>query len=58
MTDIIKVTSGRRFFDPATMKHSLPEDFYLCMQRDVFDFVLEVKRDENALLALFKKDIR
>ncbi len=57
MVEIIKDTSGRRFFDPATMEHSPPEDFYLCMQRDVFDFVLKVKRDEKNLLALFGENI-
>ena len=57
MVEIIKATSGRRFFDPATMEHSPPEDFYLCMQLNVFDFVLKVRRDEKNLLALFRENV-
>lgn len=57
MVRIVKDTSGRRFFDPATMDHSLPEDFDLCMRLDIFDFVLRVARDEEGVLALFRKTV-
>jgi len=57
MVAVIRKTSGRRFFDSATVEHSPPEDFCLCMQRDVFDFVLKVESEEKELLALFREDI-
>lgn len=57
MAAIVRETSGRRFFDPCTMKHSPPEDFYLCMQHDIFDFVLKAERGEKELLALFREDV-
>lgn len=43
MKEIIKNTSGRRFFDPAKASFSPPIDFELCMALDAFDFVLKVE---------------
>ena len=40
---------GEHFFNPAT-QHIYPEpDFWVCMQRNVFPFVLRVRRDASGL---------
>ena len=57
MVRIVRETSGRRFFDPATMHHSLPEDFEMCMRLDIFDFVLKATREGGGGLALFRETV-
>lgn len=54
MKEIIKKTSGQRFFDPSNVDFSPPIDFELCMALDVFDFVLRVEdwRDGMRCLAV------
>ena len=40
---------GEHFFNPAT-QHIYPEpDFWVCMQRNIFPFVLRVRRDASGL---------
>ena len=42
---------GKHFFDPA-LQHIFPEkDFWMCIDRDRFDFVLKVCRDRNGLVS-------
>jgi 2-phosphosulfolactate phosphatase len=45
MTRIIRKGSGARFFDPAKQEWSPSSDFDLCLQRNIFDFVLRVEND-------------
>jgi len=45
--DVLKRTSGQRFFDPSKANFSPPEDFYLCTQLNKFDFV--VKADMSSV---------
>jgi 2-phosphosulfolactate phosphatase len=40
MVEIIRTTSGRRFFDPANVESEPPRDFELSLDLDRFDFVL------------------
>jgi 2-phosphosulfolactate phosphatase len=51
--EIIKKTSGQRFFDPEKSSYSPPEDFYLCTQLNKFDFVVRADRS-NHQIKLFK----
>jgi 2-phosphosulfolactate phosphatase len=41
--DLIRRTSGRRFFDPANHESEPSSDFDLCLELDRFDFVLRVE---------------
>mgnify|MGYP006298732007 CR=1 FL=1 len=45
MKRIIRKGSGERFFDPAKQEWAPSTDFDLCLQRNIFDFVLKVKND-------------
>jgi 2-phosphosulfolactate phosphatase len=45
MKRIIRKGSGARFFAPAKQEWSPSSDFDLCLQRNVFDFVLRVEND-------------
>jgi 2-phosphosulfolactate phosphatase len=41
---------GRHFFDPA-LQHIFPEaDFRMCIDRDRFDFVLRIEKDQDGLV--------
>ncbi len=57
MTDTIKQTSGRRFFNPANREQAPPEDFDLCTRIDIFDFVLLAEKDDHGLTRLRKLDV-
>ncbi len=45
----MRYTSGARFFLPEGQSHSPKEDFYLCTQIDLFDFVLHVVVGEEGV---------
>jgi len=45
MKRIIRKGSGERFFDPAKQEWSPSRDFDLCLQKNIFDFVLKVEND-------------
>jgi 2-phosphosulfolactate phosphatase len=44
MVELIRNTSGRRFFDPANAESEPPRDFELSLDLDRFDFVLRAGR--------------
>ena len=47
----LKHGGGRHFFDPA-QKEIFPEkDFWMCIDRNRFDFVLKVERDSNGFIS-------
>jgi len=52
--EIIRNSSGARFFDPAKAHFAPSSDFDMCMQVGVFDFVLRVKPWEKGLVELEK----
>lgn len=46
---VLRCHGGEHFFNPAT-QHIYPEpDFWVCMQRNIFPFVLRVRRDASGL---------
>jgi 2-phosphosulfolactate phosphatase len=44
MVEVIRKTSGRRFFDPANAESEPPRDFELSLALDRFDFVLRAQK--------------
>jgi 2-phosphosulfolactate phosphatase len=44
MVEVMRKTSGRRFFDPANAESEPPRDFELSLALDRFDFVLKARR--------------
>ena len=42
---------GKHFFDPALQDVFPEEDFWMCIDRDRFDFALRVRRDGDGLVA-------
>lgn len=52
--EVIKNSSGKRFFMPEKQHFSPESDFHLCMKLNVFDFVLKVEKDENNMMYLNK----
>ena len=45
--EIIENTSGAKFFDAQNCEDFPKEDFWLCLQRDKFDFVLSAYSGED-----------
>ena len=42
---------GRHFFDPAQQEVYPEKDFWMCIDRNRFDFVLSVEKDRNGLIS-------
>jgi len=57
MVEILRTGDGARLLDPVNHAHSPTTDFDLCLDRDKFDFVLVVKKDESGLNYLEKVDV-
>jgi 2-phosphosulfolactate phosphatase len=55
--DIIRNTSGKRFFVPENQEFSPKEDFFYCMNLDCFNFILQAEKDEQSELVLKKKTV-
>lgn len=45
MKEIIRQGSGKRFFEPENQEWAPSSDFELCLQRNIFDFLLKVKNN-------------
>ena len=43
----LKLTDGAKFFDPAQQAVFPEQDFHLCVQPDIFPFVLQLKHDPS-----------
>lgn len=52
MVEILRIGDGARLLDPKNHAHSPATDFELCLQKDIFNFVLKVKKDENGVYFL------
>ena len=52
MTEIIRKSSGKRFFLAENQGHSPTTDFYLCLDINRFNFVLKATRLEEGILSL------
>jgi 2-phosphosulfolactate phosphatase len=51
MKEIIRTGTGQRFFDPEKQSWSPEADYHLCLQPDIFDFVLKAEhRPEYTVL--------
>ena len=42
---------GKHFFDPALSEVFPEKDFWMCIDRDCFDFVLRIRRDRDGLIS-------
>ncbi len=47
--DLLRRTSGAKFFDPAQSEAFPTQDFYMCLKADAFDFAMELVREDGAL---------
>jgi len=54
MVEIIRKGDGARLLDPKNHEHSPATDFDLCLNRDIFNFVLRVKKDRDGINYLEK----
>jgi 2-phosphosulfolactate phosphatase len=52
--DIIRNSSGKRFFEPANQDFSPDEDFYMCLDLNRFNFVLKAEKDKEFGLVIRK----
>lgn len=42
----LKNLDGKRFFDPSLSEHFPTKDYYMCIKKDIFPFVLRIGKDE------------
>lgn len=49
MKKTIRIGTGARFFDPSSQAWAPSSDFDLCMDRNIFDFVLKAEREDGVL---------
>lgn len=54
MVAVMRETSGKRFFIPEKQAHAPSEDFFLCTEKGIFDFVLKVEKKAGHQLRLKK----
>ena len=47
MIPIIRKGSGKRFFEPEKQEWAPASDFDMCLQLNLFDFILKVRNDDN-----------
>jgi 2-phosphosulfolactate phosphatase len=52
MTETIRKTSGRRFFIAGHQDHAPSTDFYLCLDLNRFDFVLQARQPSHDTVTL------
>ncbi|KPK84079.1 MAG: hypothetical protein AMS27_11005 [Bacteroides sp. SM23_62_1] len=57
MVEIIKKTSAQRFYDPANIKFSPPQDVDLCLDLNRFNFVLKAEKLTSGLIVLKKTEM-
>jgi len=55
--DIIRNTSGKRFFISENQAFSPKEDFFYCMNLNCFNFILQAERNGQGDLLLKRKDL-
>ena len=54
---MLKTTSGRKFFETAKQNDFPEEDFYLCTEADKFPFVLRVVETKQGLKQIEKINV-
>ncbi len=50
-TEDLKVNGGAHFFDETKQEVYPNEDFFLCIKNDIFNFVIEIEKDELGFIA-------
>jgi 2-phosphosulfolactate phosphatase len=50
-------TDGKRFFQPENQDSMPREDFFLCLRRDIFPFVLKAEVQSDGNIHLYRKNI-
>jgi 2-phosphosulfolactate phosphatase len=55
--EIIRNTSGKRFFEPANQEFSPVEDFLYCMNLNYFNFVVKARTDNEFGRVLHKTEL-
>ncbi len=53
----LRLTSGKRFFQPENLDFSPPTDFFLCTMADRFDFILKGERRQDGNVDLMRIDV-
>jgi 2-phosphosulfolactate phosphatase len=53
----LRNTAGMRFFNPENINFSPPTDFFLCIARDRFDFILKAVRRDDGNIDLMRIDV-
>ena len=48
----LRTGGGKHFFDPSLREVFPEKDFWMCIDRDRFDFVLQVRRDRDGLISV------
>ena len=48
----LRLGGGKRFFDPALREVFPEQDFWMCIARDRFDFVLRIRKDSDGYLSV------
>ena len=56
ISEVIRYGTGARFFEPESQAWAPSSDFDLCLQRNIFDFVLKAEK-ENDIFVLKKIEI-
>jgi 2-phosphosulfolactate phosphatase len=56
MKEIIRETSGKRFFLEQNQQHSPVEDFDLCLQPGKFNFVLQATKEQDDIYSIRRVD--
>lgn len=52
MVSIIQEGDGARLLDPKNHAHSPATDFHLCLNRDIFNFILRVRKESGGITYL------
>lgn len=52
----LRTGGGRRFFDPVLREIFPEKDFWMCIDRDRFDFVIRIEKDRDGLISVMKRN--
>jgi 2-phosphosulfolactate phosphatase len=53
----LRTKSGRRFFEQENIDFSPPTDFFLCIMKDRFNFILKAERRSDSVIELIRIDM-
>lgn len=56
--EIVRQTSGAKFFDKAQKDVFPEEDFHMCVEVDKFDFIVKLEKEKNGLVYMKKYDLK